>query len=228
MSQRVLSRGERILMLSLNKELRRKMNEPTTVKNHSPIIKQKLNLQHENIVRKSTNLKKQGCRRKLTDVFKNDAKLANFSAQNNQVTFVLKKSVVLTCELKSVKDDVPIMLREDAVLVSKQSIGSNDMSLVFQNDNILVDDAVPVDMDNILPVTFQNDYVSDAVTVNKAVIVNCRASLVFETNDVQTVVTNETLVTMTSDDETIIHPPSESSTPTKKNKDKGSTPNQRS
>ena len=111
------------------------------------------------------------------------------------------------------------MLREDVVLVSKQSIDSNDMSLLFQNDNILVDDAVPVNMDNILPVTFQNDYVSDAVTVNNAVQVNCRASLVFETNDVlsheKTVVTNETLVTMTSDDETIIHPPSESSTPKK-------------
>ena len=74
--------------------------------------------------------------------------------------------------------------------------------------------------------------VSDAVTVNNAVLFNYRASLIFETNDVlsheETVVTNETLVTMTSDDETIIHPPSESSTPTKKNKDKGSTPNQRS
>ena len=66
----------------------------------------------------------------------------------------------------------------------------------------------------ILPVT-----VSDAVTVNNAVLVNCHASLVFETNGFlsheETVVTNETLVTMTSDDETIIHPPSESSTPNK-------------
>ena len=59
---------------------------------------------------------------------------------------------------KSIKDDVTILLREDAVLVSKQSIDSNnDMSLVFQNDIILVDDAVPVNMDNILHVTFQND-----------------------------------------------------------------------
>ena len=90
------------------------------------------------------------------------------------------------------------MLREDAVLVSKQSIDSNDMSLVFQNDNILVDDAVPVNMDNILPVTFQNDYVSDTVTVNNDVL-----------SHEETVVTN---VTMTSDDETIFHPPSESST----------------
>ena len=136
----------------------------------------------------------------------------------------MKKSVVLTCELKSVKDDVPIMLREDAVLVSKQSIDSNDMSLVFQNDNILVDDAVRVNIDNILPVTFQIDYVSDAVTVNNAVLVNCRASLVFETNNVlsheKTAVTNETLVTMTSDDETIIHPQSESSTQKKRTRAK--------